>query len=344
MKNFFILLVVVVIAAWSCSKSEGQSPFIYGDTNQPGVMAKYEDVIIQEKDLIKGIETDIYEEELKIYQMKMDRLKEVIADNLIKNDSKSKGLTKDQYFEKYVFSKVSEGEIDSFIKDRNLPKDQITKDIRERIKSVIQGDKNGKSVEEWINKKLGKNKVNVFFKKPLRPTFDVEIGDSPIWGSVDAKVKIVEFSDFQCPHCARAKMILDDVKKKYKDKVAIVFKNYPLPFHTQARVASNAALCAKSLDKDAFWKFYDYMFTNQSKLLVQDLKDQAKKIGLNVAEFSKCLDSNQFDQVVKADMDQGNELGVKSTPSIFVNGKIVLGAQPLETFSEIIDEELKAKP
>lgn len=344
MKNVITLVAIVLIAAWSCSQSEGQSPFLYSDTNQPGVMAKYQDIVIQEKDLIKGIETDIYEEELKIYQMKMDRLKEIIADNLIKEDGKSKGLTKEQYFEKFVYSKVSDKEIDDFIKDRNLPKDQITKEIRERIKSVIQADKNGKSVEEWINKKLGSGKVSVFFKKPSRPKFDVKIGDAAIWGSPDAKVKIVEFSDFQCPHCSRAKMILDDVKKKYKDKVAIVFKHYPLPFHTQARVASNAALCAKSQNPESFWKLYDYMFANQAKLSVQELKDEAKKIGLKEKEFAECLDANKFDQVISEDINHGNEIGVKSTPSIFVNGKIVLGAQPIEVFSEIIDEELKANP
>lgn len=333
--------VVVLIA--SCSKSESQTPFVFSDSNQPGVMAKFNDTIIQESDLIKGIETDIYEEEYKIYQMKMDRLKQIVSEKLIAADSKSKGLTKEQYFEKNVYESVSEKEIDSFIKDRNLPQDQITKEIRERIKTVIQGDKNAKAVDVWINKKMGSEKINVFFKKPTRPRFDVKIGDSSILGSPDAKVKIVEFSDFQCPHCSRAKVFLDDVKKKYKNDVAIVFKHYPLPFHTQARVASNAGLCAKSLNPDSFWKLYDYMFTNQTKLSEQDLKEQAKKIGLDPAKFNACLDAKTYDQVIQSDINHGNDVGVKSTPTIFINGQIILGAQPVEILSEIIDEELAKK-
>jgi len=199
------------------------------------------------------------------------------------------------------------------------------------------------SIDAWIAKELKGNKIEVFFKKPSRPKFNVEIGNSALLGSTDAKVKIVEFSDFQCPHCSRAKSILDEVKKKYKDDVAIVFKHYPLPFHTQARVASNAALCAKSLDEIAFWKMYDFMFANQTKLSVTDLKEQAKKIGLDSVKFTECFDANKFDKEIQADIDQGNSIGVKSTPTIFVNGQLVMGAQGVEVLSEIIDEELAKK-
>ena len=262
---------------------------------------------------------------------------------MILKDSKAKGLDKNQYLEKYVFQKVSEADIDTFIKERNLPKEQINKEIRERIKMVIQGEKNNTSIDAWIAKEMKGQKIEVFFKKPQRPRFTVEIGSSPVLGAADAKVKIVEFSDFQCPHCSRAKAILDDVKKKYKKDVAIIFKHYPLPFHTQARVASNAALCAKSLDEGAFWKMYDFMFANQTKLAVTDLKDQAKKIGLDSKKFAECLDSNKFDKQIQSDIDQGNAIGVKSTPTIFVNGQLVMGAQGIDVFSEIIDEELSKK-
>jgi protein-disulfide isomerase len=337
------MLFSASLLLFACSKTESKPPFVHVDSAQPGVAAKYDGNIIQEAELTKGIESDLYEEELKIYQMKMDSLKNIIADKIMQNDPKSKGMNKNQYMEKYVFQSVTEKDIDEFIKERNLPKDQITKDIRERIRTVIQGEKNNSSIDAWIAKELKGNKIEVFFKKPSRPKFNVEIGNSALLGSATAKVKIVEFSDFQCPHCSRAKAILDEVKKKYKDDVAIVFKHYPLPFHTQARVASNAALCAKSLDEKSFWKMYDFMFANQTKLSVTDLKDQAKKIGLDSVKFAECLDANEFDKDIQADIDQGNSIGVKSTPTIFVNGQLVMGAQGVEVFSEIIDEELAKK-
>lgn len=340
LNGFFLFLFSFLI---SCSRTESKSPFVHVDSTQPGVAAKFNGIIVQDSEVTKGIESDLYEEELKIYQMKLESLKSIITNKLIEKDTKSKGLDKNQYLEKYVYQNVSEADIDAFIKDRNLPKEQITKDIRERIRTVIQSEKNAKSVDNWIAKELGSNKVEVFFRKPTRPRINVEIGSSAILGSADAKVKIVEFSDFQCPHCSRAKTILDDVKKKYKNDVAIIFKHYPLPFHTQARVASNAALCAKSQDAASFWKMYDYMFNNQTKLAVADLKEQAKKVGLDMDKFNQCLNANTFDKEIQADIDHGNAIGVKSTPTIFINGQMVMGAQGIDVLSEIIDEELQAK-
>lgn len=337
------IFMLTLLSLFSCSRTESKPPYVYVDSAQPGVAAKFNGNIIQESDLVKGLESDLFEEEMKIYQMKMDSLKNLILDKIIAENPKGKGLNKAQFLEKFVYQSVADKDIDGFIKERNLPKEQITKEIRERIRGLIQGEKNAISIDSWIAKEMGSNTIEVFFKKPQRPRFVVDIGNAALLGSADAKVKIVEFSDFQCPHCSRAKTILDEVKKKYKNDVAIVFKHYPLPFHTQARIASNAALCAKSLNEGAFWKMYDYMFANQAKLAVSDLKDQAKKIGLDAVKFAECVDGNKFDQQVQSDIDQGNTIGVKSTPVIFVNGVMVMGAQGIEVFSEIIDEELKKK-
>lgn len=338
-----IIFLGICLALVSCSRTESKSPFVHVESTQPGVAAKFESHIVQDAELVKGIESDIYEEEYKIYQMKMESLKNIVTEKIIAQDPKAKGMQKEQYLEKYIYQKVSESDIDAFIKERNLPKEQITKEIRERISTVIQTEKNSKSVENWLNKQMGSKKIEVFFKKPQRPRFNVEVGNAALLGSADAKVKIVEFSDFQCPHCSRAKLILDEVKKKYKNDVAIVFKHYPLPFHTQARIASNASLCAKSINESSFWKMYDYMFDNQTKLTAENLKEQAKKIGLDMTKFNECFDANKFDTQIQADIDQGNSIGVKSTPTLFVNGQLVMGAQSAEVLSEIIDEELQKK-
>ena len=159
-------------------------------------------------------------------------------------------------------------------------------------------------------------------------------------GKADAKVTIVEFSDFQCPFCSRGAEIMGQLKKKYGDKIKVVFKHFPLPFHTMAPLASEAALCAEEQKKGNFWKLHDLMFADQQNLLQGGLVEKAKKIGINEAEFSKCLNSRKFKKVVDADMALGQKVGVKSTPTFFVNGKMVNGAQPVEVFSEIIDEDL----
>jgi len=343
MKNLkLIVLLTLVLATTSCSRSESKTPFVFSPSKEPGIVAKFNEIKITESEIEKGIESELYEEKMKIYQMKFDKLKEIVSLKLMGQDSKSKGMSRDQYFEKYVFEKVADKEIDAFIKERNLPKEQITPDIRERIKTIVQGEKNSGSIDRWISKQLGSESIEVYFEKPLRPTFNVAIGNSPVMGILPAAVTIVEFSDFQCPHCARAKEIVDQIKKKYKNDVAVVFKNYPLPFHTQAKLAAVAGLCAHEQNsKDGFTKMHDYMFANQSKLGAEDLKAAAKATGLDSAKFDQCLTSAKHEESITADMNQANELGVKSTPTFFINGKLLMGAQPLEVFSELIDEELK---
>jgi protein-disulfide isomerase len=153
-------------------------------------------------------------------------------------------------------------------------------------------------------------------------------------------VTLVEFSDFQCPYCAKGATILGQLKKKYGKKVKIVFKNFPLPFHNHAEKAAVAGLCANEQSPDLFWKMHDEMFANQDKLDEAGLKAAAKKIGVKVEPFEKCLAENKHLDQVKTQIEDGKKVKVKSTPTFFVNGQLVNGAQPLEVFTEIIDEEL----
>jgi protein-disulfide isomerase len=119
-----------------------------------------------------------------------------------------------------------------------------------------------------------------------------------------------------------------------------VFKHFPLTIHQDARPASIATLCVQEQNKDKFWAYHDMLFQNQRNLGAEDLKAYAKKVGVDVAKFDECMASKKYDAQVQADFDEGVRVGVNSTPSFFVNSQPLLGARPLEEFSEIIDEEL----
>jgi len=128
------------------------------------------------------------------------------------------------------------------------------------------------------------------------------------------------------------------IRETYGDKVRWVFKDFPLPSHTEAFKASEAAHCAGEQGK--YWEMHDRMFANQRALAVPDLKAAAVALKLDAVAFNQCLDSGKFAEAIRADMAQGEKLGVNSTPSIFVNGRALVGAQPFEAFKAIIDEEL----
>ncbi len=177
----------------------------------------------------------------------------------------------------------------------------------------------------------------------------VSVGNGPILGSDKAKVTIVEFSDFQCPFCrAFWSDTLGSLKKEYIDtgKVRIVYRNFPLQFHPMSHPSAEAGGCAK--DQGKFWEMHDKIFSEQTKqgsgtiqYSVNDLKKWASQIGLDANTFNQCLDSGKYKAEVDKDLADGNTYGVSGTPTFYVNGKVLVGAQPIGAFRAAIDAELK---
>ncbi len=170
------------------------------------------------------------------------------------------------------------------------------------------------------------------------PVQNVAVGSAPVKGSPNAPVTIVEFSDFQCPFCSRAVPTLKQIETEYPGKVRVAFKNQPLPFHQHARLAAEAAMAANEQGK--FWEYHDKLFANQQALDRSSLERYAQEVGLEMGRFRAALDSNKFDAQISADSAEGTRLGASGTPTFFINGRQLVGAQPFASFKQIIDEEL----
>ena len=165
----------------------------------------------------------------------------------------------------------------------------------------------------------------------------------PMWGKRDALVTIVQYSDFQCPYCSRVEPTMDQVKTTYgPDKVRVIWKNNPLPFHQNAKPAAEAAQGVFALGgNDAFWKFHDTAFKNQSALSADSYTKWATEAGVkDLAAFKAGLDSHKWADKVDADLNAGKSAGVQGTPAFFVNGIFINGAQPFDNFKKTIDAEL----
>jgi protein-disulfide isomerase len=176
--------------------------------------------------------------------------------------------------------------------------------------------------------------------KPLPADKQAKIaaGDAPAFGPKDAKVTIVEFSDFQCPYCTKAAETANEIKKKYGDKVRFVFRQFPLDFHKQAHGASQAALAAHAQGK--FWPYHDALFANQSALQEPDLEKYAKQVGLNMAAFKSAVTQKTYTKAVDADLELGKEVSVEGTPTMFLNGKRVPNPTDFDAVAAMIDKEL----
>jgi protein-disulfide isomerase len=178
---------------------------------------------------------------------------------------------------------------------------------------------------------------------PLPLKIKVSADDDPVQGSKDAPVTIIEFSDFQCPYCAKFyTQTLPQIRENYIDtgKVKFVYRDYPLSSHQYAKKAAEAAECAHEQGK--FWEFHDMIYENQIDLNYEKLKQYAIDLGLNTNEFNICLDSGRMSQEVMKDFQDGSNYGVTGTPSFFINGTKLVGVQPFEAFQRIIEQELKS--
>ena len=154
-----------------------------------------------------------------------------------------------------------------------------------------------------------------------------------------ALVTIVEISDFECPFCSRAANTVTEVEKAYGDKVRLVFKHHPLPFHKNARPAHAAAIAAGKQGK--FWQFHDKAFANQQGLTEENFVAWAKEIGLDMDKFNADRKDASAEKIINEDMEMAGTVGIRGTPGFFINGRKVVGAQPLGVFKAVIDEEIK---
>lgn len=178
---------------------------------------------------------------------------------------------------------------------------------------------------------------------------DVSVDDDPVLGNSSAKVTIVEFSDFQCPFCRKFwRETLPSLKKDYIDtgKAKFVYRDFPLSGHPSAHITAIASECAD--DQGKYWQMHDKIFQEQDKkgegtvtYSADDLKRWAKEAGLNNGQFNQCLDSQKYKAEVDKDFEDGTKAGVTGTPTLFINGRKVVGAQPFSAFASIIEEELK---
>jgi protein-disulfide isomerase len=168
--------------------------------------------------------------------------------------------------------------------------------------------------------------------------YSIETMGSPGRGPDAARVTVVEFGDFQCPFCARATPTLRKIQRTYGDEVRIVFKHYPLPIHPEAPAAHRAAESAHRQGK--FWEFHDKAFAAQNEMSEEKYLEWADELGLDMEQFRADLNSGGVLARLLADAQEGRELELSSTPSFFVNGYLLQGAQPFEEFKTLIDREL----
>jgi protein-disulfide isomerase len=278
----------------------------------------------------------------KVYDGRRAALDAIVADMVIGEAAKAKGVSADAYVEAEVAKRVkpvTDADVAAFYQANiNQMQGRSLESIAPVINRYLADQQKAIARQQLVaDLRKGGPPVRVLFDAP-RTKVDLAAND-PALGAANAPVTIVEVSDFQCPFCQRAEPTLKRVRETYGDKVRIVWKDFPLTqIHPQALKAAEAARCAEEQGK--FWEFHDRLFGNQQALQPDDLKKSAADLGLDAAKFNACFDSAKFADKVRDGMEAGRRLGVNSTPTRYLNGRLVSGAQPYEVFASMIDEEL----
>jgi len=238
---------------------------------------------------------------------------------------------------------VTEQEIEKFYQENKAQIKGEQAQAREKIRSYLQNQKLAAKREEFLRSLRGQAKVVVNLKPPRVQRVEVSVQGAPVKGGDKAPVTIVEFSDFYCPFCKRVVSTLAKLESRYGDKVKLVFRDFPIEsLHPGASKAHEAARCADEHGK--FWAYHDKLFASPPKSSPEIFKGFAKEVGLEPVAFETCLSSGKYQAAIKKDIEEGQRLGVAGTPAFFINGRLFTGAQPLEAFARVIDEELARAP
>lgn len=187
-----------------------------------------------------------------------------------------------------------------------------------------------------------KDRVAAEMKNPLKPEIQEGRG---FMGKADAKITIVEYTDFECPFCQRGYGTLEQVRKTYGDQVRVLVKNLPLPMHPMAMPAAKRFEALKLQNVDKAYAFYHEVFKNQQKLRDGEkyLDAAVKKVGGDLARVKKDMETEKVTSLIQADMAEAEKFGITGTPGFIVDGVSIRGAYPFETFKNIIDQKLAAK-
>lgn len=344
----FSSVVMAMALVGGCSATPASQAQTAAASNPQGgaspVLATINGAPITEADVRKSAGLELSRLEEQLYQLRKQQLDTLIATRLIEAEAKRRGLTVDAFEQAEITARagtVAEPEIDAFVEANRARIRGDVVQLRPQIREFLQQQKVDTLRTALVDGLRTAAKVDVRLEPPAPFRADVDIAGAPIRGTATAPVTIVEYSDFHCPFCRRVQPTLTALLQKYPGQVRLVYKHLPLDsLHPQARRVSEAAWCAAKQDK--FWGFHDAVYADTSSDASDGtLARYATTAGLDTTAFTACVANPETRTAIQRDIDQGEALGLNSTPGFFVNGREVRGAQPIEAFVAIIDEELR---
>lgn len=297
---------------------------------------------ITQSELEKHVKQQLIALEQQRYETLRAGLDELIAKELKAQEAKARNTTVEALEKVEVKDKLTQPSDADIQELYDANKEELGGEpldkVRPRLVEFLQEHEAAKLEGVLISELKNKYKTSVMLKAP---TVEVAKGIRPPRGNPKAAVTIIEFSDYECPYCKKGEEAVQQVMKEYGDRVQLYYRDYPLPFHQHARNASLMANCAMAQGK--FWEYHTKLF-EMEQLSTDKMKAAAGELGLDQAKFDKCFEDQEYKKAVDQDILEAASVGVTGTPTFFINGRMLTGAQPFEAFKQVIDEELAKRP
>lgn len=348
MSNSSFVAIAIAICLTACERdsapANAQTTPIRSAENYPAVLATIGDEKITMDDVRARRGDELAQLDVqyrrKHHAVIQNTLQDIIRERILTIEAKRQGKSVEELIEAAGGRSLNPTEADiaawyaenqARLAGRTLDqvKPQIAEYLRAQRREIAIA-----TLEARLNRE-GKVVVNL---QPFRIQFDN--AGAPAVGPPDAPVTLVEFADFQCPYCSRFSADLKRLQQQYGDKLLIVYRHFPITsIHQNAFKAAEASLCAE--DQGKFWEMHDLMYQEQGRLAAIDLKEKARRLGLDSAAFDSCLDSGKHAERVQGDYQEGTRAGVTGTPALFINGEpLPVGAVGREAIAAAIEEEL----
>ncbi|HBZ56805.1 MAG TPA: hypothetical protein DEO88_15490 [Syntrophobacteraceae bacterium] len=309
-----------------------------------GVAAKVGGRSITYEELDRPLRMRLYELDLQGYRLKAERLEQMIAELVFRNEAARQGMPVERYIDETVMSKIPEttqNDLDQYFRENPSIRGTwkgTPEDLDKYARATLQQRRFYQTTMATARSLYPQEGVVIYLKEPDVPRVHVNLGDADSRGPVEAPVTVVEFSDYQCPACRRNHETMKKVMETYKDRVKWVFKDFPLRSHRWAAKAAEGTHCAA--DQHKFAEFQDILFGSDQEPTPDQMEVFALELGLDSVEFRRCLDSGKYERAVEKSIEDGRAVGVNSTPTLVVNGRMVPGGQTVESLSKLIQEEL----
>ena len=268
----------------------------------------------------------------------------MVVNEAMEDRAKSEGMELDPWLEKAVSSRIApatEDEITAFFdRYKSQMNGQELNVVRPQVVAAIEQQRGAEAAKVLVGELYEAYKIEVDVPYPEMPRIPIEEGGNPSVGPADAEITIVEFAEYQCSYCSRAKVTIDRLMEEYEGRIRLVYRDFPLQFHERAIPAAIAANCAG--EQSRYWEMHSTLLSGQANLDDASLEKYAESSGLDMDKWRACLAKPEVQiQEIMADMEAGSKAGVTGTPAFFVNGIFLSGALPYEAFKELIERELE---